>query len=230
MASLKAIVTRERAALAGDACLVTAAAFGVVTGVTGLVVAPEVEPAEGMEWASALAAVLSLATAVAGPVVAWLLHGRRLTWIAVLGGVIGGGLAGGVVMAVSLVAMLFGLVASFFTDSEFAGPLIVLGLVAAAFLALVGWLVVDAVRDLAPSRRDHTRIDVVRLVSALVLAIFAAGVAVWTANHPGDESLEALIFAMAAGVFGLLVVAGAETVTTLMARGKASPRPTAPAA
>lgn len=226
MESVKVLVTRERVALAGDALLITAAAFGVVTGATALVLAPDLEPAAGMEWASVVSAVLSLATAVAGPIVAWLLHGRHLTWIAVLGGVLGGALAGVLVMAATVAAMLFGLMASLFTDSEFAGPLILLALLAAAFVALVGWLVLDAVRDLAPSRRAHPRIDVVRLVSAVVLVIFAVGVAVWTASHPGDESGEALIIAMVAGVFGLLAVAGADTLTMLMERRRTAPQPT----
>ncbi|NMM33391.1 MAG: hypothetical protein HHJ13_05230, partial [Phycicoccus sp.] len=53
--------------------------------------------------------------------------------------------------------------------------------------------------DLSPSRREHPRLDVVRLISVAVLVVFAIGVWIWTARHPGDESGEAILFAMMAG-------------------------------
>jgi len=41
MTSLKSVVTKERGTLAGDACLVTAAAFGLVMGALALTSMPE---------------------------------------------------------------------------------------------------------------------------------------------------------------------------------------------
>ena len=104
-----------------------------------------------------------------------------------------------------------------------AGPIAMLVVVSAAFVALVLWLVADAIRDLAPDRRAHPQIDILRLVSTAILVPLCVGVAVWTANHPGDESGEALIFALVAGIGGALAVLGAEALTTLWSRGKAPP-------
>ena len=109
----------------------------------------------------------------------------------------------------------WGCLVSPFTDSEFAGPIALLVVVSGAFVALVLWLVVGAIRDLGAGRRAHVRIDVLRLASAAILATFSVGVAVWIANNPGDESGEALIFAMVAGLGGALAVLGAEALTAL---------------
>lgn len=217
MASRTTIVTRERVSLVGDALLMTAAAFGVIIGLTALFVAPTGTPEPGMEWVTALGSLLSMGVVVVVPILVWLLHGRRLSAMAVLGGVVGALSAGVVFMAMAAVSALLGLLVSPFTDSEFAGPIALLVVVSAAFVALVLWLVADAIRDLAADRRSRVRIDVLRLVSAAVLAAFSVGVAVWTANNPGDESGEALIFAMLAGLGGALAVLGAEALTALSA-------------
>jgi hypothetical protein len=83
------------------------------------------------------------------------MHGRHVTWTAVLGGVVGSlvgsQLVGGLVMLVALVGMLVSRV----TGSELAGPITMLALVGLGFLLLIVWLEVDAIRDLAPARRVH---------------------------------------------------------------------------
>ncbi|HZL80805.1 MAG TPA: hypothetical protein VFC06_02510 [Demequina sp.] len=106
-----------------------------------------------------------------------------------------------------------------FVDPGLLGGLRGRGAAGEPFVALVGWLVADAVRDLAPSRRAHTRLDVVRVVSASTLVVFAIGVALWHARHPGDESGEAIIFAMASGVSGAMIATGAQVATGLAERG-----------
>jgi hypothetical protein len=93
--------------------------------------------------------------------------------------------------------------------------------VSTTFVVLVIWLVAWAIQDLAHDRRVHVRIDVARLVSTAVLVVFSVGVALWIADHPGDESGEAMIFAMVAGLAGALAVFGAEVLTSLSSRGKA---------
>jgi len=103
------------------------------------------------------------------------------------------------------------------SSSEFGGLIAVLVLVGAAFVALLVWLVADGLRDLPLSRRVHLRLDVVRFISVAVLVIFAIGVALWTARHPGDESCEAIIFAVMAGVGAAMIVPGAEAATSLAA-------------
>ena len=95
------------------------------------------------------------------------------------------------------------------SSSEFGGLIAVLVLVGAAFVALLVWLVADGVHDLPLSRRVHLRLDVVRFIAVAVLVIFAIGVALWTARHPGDESGEAIIFAVMAGVGAFTAKTGA---------------------
>lgn len=225
MASMTRIVTRERLAIFGDALLMTAAAFGVIIGLSGLLIAPTGTPEPGTEWAAALSSILSLVVVVVVPVLVWIMHGRRVTIHAVVGGVLGALSAGFVFFAIVALSALLGLLLSPVTDSEFAGPIAMLVVVSAAFVALVFWLVVDAIRDLAPNRRANLRIDLLRLVSVVVLVALSVGVALWTFDRPGDESGEALVFAMVAGLGGALAVAGAETLTSLAAARKDSAPP-----
>jgi len=214
MTSLKSHVTKERIALAGDACLLTAAAFGLVVGALGVAFAPQAEPAEAEAWVSLLSGVLSLAVMILGPLAAWRLHGRRLTWMAVLGAVLGGFVGSNIVgMLVMLIFAPLGWLVSQLGGSEFAGLIAMVVVVGGSFVALLLWLVTNGVRDLSPSRRVHPRLDIVRVVSAAALVVFALGVALWTANHPGGESGEAIIFAMLAGLVAVLAVAGAEVAT-----------------
>jgi drug/metabolite transporter (DMT)-like permease len=220
MASIKAIVTRERALLAGDGVLLTATVFGLALGGAGLLAAPD--GAEPAAWVQVLSVVLSLGAVIAGPIAAWVLHGRRVTWIATLGAVIGGMLAGVVVQAVALLSWLLGLILSPLTNAEYAGPLAVAAVIVAAFVALVVWLVADSARDLRREPREHARLDVVRLVSVAAFGIFVIGVVLWMTSHPDDaESGEAAAFAIAAGVVGGLATSGAEVSTALAARKRA---------
>jgi len=221
MASIKAVVTRERALLAGDGVLLTAALYGVVLGGTALLMAPD--DANPAAWIQGLSLVLSLGAVIAGPIAAWVLHGRRVTWIAVLGAVIGGMLAGAVVQVVALLSWLFGLILTPLTNAEYAGPLALAAVLVAAFVALVVWLVADSWRDLRREPREHARLDVVRLVAAAVFVIFVIGVVLYVMSHPDDsESGDVAAFAIAAGVVGGLAVSGAEVATALAARKPAA--------
>jgi hypothetical protein len=224
MASMRTIITRDRLDLVGDALLLTSAAFCLVTGLTGLLFAPTGVPEPGTEWATAIGSLLSMAVVVVIPVLVWLLHGRRLSGMAVLGGAVGAFSTGLVFMAVAMLSALLGLIVSPFTQSEFAGPVAMLVLASAGFVAVVLWLVVDAIRDLAPQRRRRPRIDALRLLSAVILVVFAAGMTVWVVNNPDPgETAEAPVFVMLAGLGGALAVAGAETLTGLASRGTAPP-------
>jgi predicted phage tail protein len=71
--------------------------------------------------------------------------------------------------------------------------------------------------------RIHPRLDIVRVICSGVLVVFAIGVALWTAGHPGDESGEAIIFAMVFGMGAAMIVTGAEIATTLAAERKRAP-------
>lgn len=60
---------------------------------------------------------------------------------------------------------------SWLSSNELAGLIAIVVIVGTAFVALMVWLVADGVRDLAPSRRVHPRLDVVRFVSAAVFVV-----------------------------------------------------------
>lgn len=209
MASETGVRTPERVELAADAALLTSAAFALVTALTALV-APEGEVQGTASLLTAAGSLLSLALLAAGPLLAWRLHGRPLTWGAVLGGLTGGFLAAAAAMVVALGAMVLGRLTSVLANNEDIGPLAVLAVLGVISVVVIARLVFAAVRDLAPSRREHFRLQVIRLVCAAIVAVAATGVAIWTVRHPGGTQSQALILGMAAGLAGACAVAGAE--------------------
>ena len=152
----------------------TAAAFSVVIGVSTVLIALDRSPSPGTEWLAALSSLLSLAVIVAVPVLVWLLHSRRPSLMAVIGGVLGAASTGVVFFVVVALSALLGFVVSPFWGAEYAGLLIALLLLAVAGVATVIWLVLLAIRD-----------------------------------------LDALIFALVAGIAAALAVLGAEIATAL---------------
>jgi hypothetical protein len=202
--------------LAADALLLTAATFAAVTGALALIVGPG--PTEPTRWVEGLSAVITLGSVVAGPVLAWRLHGRRVTWPAVAGGALGALAVGVLASPLLLVVAGLGMLVSWVTGSELAGPVTVLSLAGAGLGALAVWLLRDAVRDLAPARREHVALDRVRVVAVAALAVVVAGSVVWAVVNPGDESVELVAFAALAGVTGVAIALGAEAVTALAAR------------
>lgn len=223
--ALRAVLTRERLEMVGDALVITAGGFAVVIGLTALLVAPTGEPRPGMQWATSMASFLAMATAVALPILVWRMHGRRLTWQAVLGGIVGAASAGPVFMAVAALSMGLGLLFSPFTDSEFAGPIAMLVIVSIAFAAVAVWRLVGAIRDLGSSPPRSRGLDILRIISVVVLVAVTLGVGWWVSAHPGDESGEAPIFMMLIGLAGALAVAGAEVLSSLASGGRASTPP-----
>lgn len=214
---------RARLELAGDGLLITAAVFAVLTavGLTLLKVLPEQATSDNI-WLSLAGAVMGLGGGIVGPVVVWRLYWRKVDMPAVFGAVIGMFLSGPVFMIAPLLSVPLGWILSPFTRSEFAGPLAVLVLVSAAFLAALVWLIVDAVRDHAPAKRAHRSIDVARLVAGLTLVAFATGVTV-LALRPGEgETFEALIFMFVAGIGGALAVTGADIAQRMVERGRSA--------
>jgi hypothetical protein len=173
-----------RAAIVGDACLFTAAAFCVLT-----VFGP----------------LLALALLV-GPVAAWLLHSRRIDRTTVVGGGIGiaTGLAtvGGMFFLLSLVVGGLGPVGGW----EFTVPIAILAVVSTVFFALVIALDIDGVRDLLPARRTHTRLDLARLVSTAVIAVFVAVVSFVQATNPASKIGDAGVFALGAAAVGAVTM------------------------
>lgn len=123
-----------------------------------------------------------------------------------------------VVVGLVLVAMLVGQATTALAGNELAGPLAVLVLVCAGFVALIVWLDIDAVRNLSPGRREHQRLDVARIVATVVFVIFAGTTFGANIANPKSEIGEAAIFAMAAGIFAAVLTAVADATVTLAER------------
>jgi hypothetical protein len=216
MASGKSVVTRERVELAGDALLITSALFGLLTaGVLGI--ATMVWKTDFPVWLQLLSSLVILAAGIGGPAATWLLHGRRITVPALIGAVLGAPVAGAVVMGFILLSWPLGWLVSPISRSEFAGPIALLVLVGILFTGAMTWLVVDAVRDFVPTRREHARLDVIRVVGFLVLVALGAATAVIALNTSNGEIVEAPVFAVVAGVSAAVSVTVADLATRLLA-------------
>lgn len=197
---------RRRMELACDTCLLTAGAFGLLTALSFAVFSLAglsplgATPESGWEMLlMAVVWILGVSGMIVGPVLTWILHGRRIDRTAVLSALAGFFLGGNVIWVVfMLVAAAAGLLMKPFTSWEFAGPVAGAAFVAAALVALTVWLDVDAVRDFSPSRREHLRLDVARLASTVVIVVFAAVVILTMRTNPENE---AGAFILAAGVF-----------------------------
>jgi hypothetical protein len=206
---------RERLELAGDGALTTAATFAVLTAIV-LLVAQGVGNREVPVALQILSAAAMLLGGVGGPVIAWLIHDRRISLPAVVGAILGAPAAGAVFFVFVALSTAIGWAISPLWDAEYAGPLAGAILVTVAFFVLVIWLVTDAVRDLAPSRRTHARLDTVRLIAAGLVAAFSAAVMV-LAFAPGNaEIAEALAFMLLGAVSGGLAVTFADLATRLL--------------
>ncbi len=167
--------------LVADACILTAAALCVLLFVPPLAL-------------------------LVGPGTVWVLHDRRLDRTAVIGGLIGivvGIVAVGACLVVAaLVLDLIGPVGG----SEFTVPATALAVVAMAFLVLLVALDVAAVRDLMPARRVRTRLDIARLVSTAVIAVFVSVMSLLQATRPNGEFGDAGVFALGAGAVGAVTM------------------------
>ena len=226
MASQMTVSRREHAELALDACLITAGLFALAASIAFGIVAVFVGVA-APTWLLAVAQVtgslLMLAIGILGPYAAWRLHGRHFTAVAILGALVGAGVAGLVTAGAALLSIPLAWLVSPISTSEFAGPIVLLGITATAFLVGMVWLLVDAARDSRPTRRTHERLDGARLLSALAVVALAV-VSTWlTVASPAGEAGEAIIFALVFGISGGAMVVGADVLTALAERGKSSP-------
>ncbi|MDO8914903.1 MAG: hypothetical protein Q7W16_02320 [Coriobacteriia bacterium] len=215
MSSETTFTKRDHALLIGDGWLLTAGTMSVAMALMfGFMAIPGVE--KGPSLVSALVSnALLLAGGVGGVVLTWLLNGRRITVLTALGGFAGAG-AGGVLVPIAAgLSFLLGFPMKLFTDWEFAGPVAMLALLSLGLIALTAWLLVDAIRDLAPSRRTHARLDVARIAAAVAFASVAAVCAYLIFAQPGPEQGEAVIWVMAGGAVGAGVIAGADLVTVI---------------
>ena len=230
MSSQTGPLKRPHAALIADSCLLTAGALAAL-GLPGLLfvglgLIRVTENGPGPDVLSTVlagfASMLLNAAIIVGPLSAWLLHGRRVSWVAVLGAVLGVVVAVIVLVPLTLLAVFVGTAVAPLASWEFAGPVAILAVVAAAFVALTVTLDVDAARDLVPTRRAHRRLDIARIVATVALIAFVA-VSVWLGfAKPASEAGEAGIFAFYAGAGGAVIVAVADAITTFVERREAS--------
>ncbi len=207
----------RRAALVGDAGLLTAGSFGLFTGMALVVfrlggLSPLGTSATDTKTLLLMlsVALLSSAGVFVGPASAWVLHGRHLDGRAIVAALAGYPIGAFVLVAfVTLLSLLASWVASLFTISEVAGPVAVLVLAVLGSVAVVVWLDVDALRDLGPKRRHHLTLDFARLAATIAVMVF--GVVVLFLVRTGPENV-AGVFMLAAGAYGSAMVAATAVV------------------
>jgi hypothetical protein len=91
---------------------------------------------------------------------------------------------------------------------------VVLGVavLAAAYLVAIVWLDVDALRDLSPQRREHARLDIVRLLATAVYVAFIVGEIVWATGASNVDQVQVLVVLVGPGALGAAAVMGADLV------------------
>lgn len=209
---------RDHVLLAGDGWLLTAGSAAVALTIVWAA-SSALASVRGAEAVAGIGlSLLLLLGGMGGVLVTWMLHQRRIDWVTVLGAVAGAGLGGAAVPVVAASSALFGWMLSPVTRFEYAGPLAALVVLSAALLGLTGWLIVDAVRDLAPARRRHPQLDIARIIAAIVVAVFGAACAALVWLDPGPEQGELIIWAMAAGILGAGAIVGADIADTVRSR------------
>lgn len=219
-------VVRERLDLAGDALVVTSGLFAwlacimVAMTMAGWdMLAAEAGGAGALGiLASVLSLVMMFAGAVGGPVLVWWLHGRKASWLALLGAVVAAPLVvlTAAVLAPALSAVL-GLLLKPLTDWEFAGAVALLVLLAICYVTAI-------VRTMFAHRPAGERRQLLHLrwISAGGMVVLAALVTAALLTGVTGEMGEALIFGMMFGAGAAAMVTGADLADRL-GHGKATP-------
>lgn len=201
--------------VAGDACLFAAALYALAMALTG-----GIQSVLGLTgpngpvgvWGAVISgtgSLLGIAGLIVGSVIAWKLHGRGFGSTSIGGIVIGavGGVIGVVIAAFAFTGIAMGVGA---VTGTVPGLIAAVAVLAILFLIVVVRLDVDAVRDMNPERNEHRRLDVLRLASTGVLAVFTVGVIAAVSLQPTGEFGEAIPFVILAGAFAGLVTAIAD--------------------
>jgi hypothetical protein len=194
MAAAPTFTVGPRALLAGDGGLLMAAACAVL--------APLAFLNEG-------ATVPLMGVGLLAPMLAWMLHGRLVDGTATLGAVLGVVAGAAIAVALLLLSALVGEITNAPVVGQMAGVAVV-----AAYLAVVAWLDVDALRDLSPKRREHSWLDVARLVATMAIVAYLVGVYAWATASPEHDYVGAILSLMGCGIVGAAVV----TVSDLTVR------------
>lgn len=207
----------ERLVLAGDGCLITAGAFAVLMGISfGIEFGTGAEPLGGDPSGPVGAVIAGVAWFIGiagfgvGPLLAWLLSGRRLDRISIVAGIAGYPIGGAVVAAFATLIMGASALGKALFGSQIVGPVVLLGIVAAGFVAAVFWLLARGARDLRGAR-EHLALDIARIVSAVAAVIFVAATLWYAFTHAGSDP-DASIFMLLAALMGGSVVTVADTM------------------
>ncbi len=216
--------------LAADGAVITAATFALLTGIA-LLLAQAVGDREvpvGLQVASGLAVLLG---GVAGPALAWFMHGRRITLPAILGALLAGPVVGAAFFLFLALSQVLGWIISPISDAEGAGPLVLAALVALDFVYVMAWLLVDGARDLRADPPTHKKLDIARILAVVVLVAYSAIVVVLALGEAGPEMLEAIAFMLMGAVSGAATIAMADVGTRVFRprAGEPAPEPVAQA-
>lgn len=200
--------SNRRLALLTDACVFSAAGLAVLGGaqlaMEGLLSTVPV-------WVEVPIGLLATATTVVGPIATWFLHGRRPTWAATIGGAAGIGAIAVVVPSLALIGMAIGWALSPITDSELAGPIGMLVVAGAAFVAAVSVTTITVIGSLR--LRAVTRLTIARIVALGMLLAYAIGSWQFAISSNDPERGEPMIFAIVWGLAGAIIVLGADVAS-----------------
>jgi hypothetical protein len=210
MASARTVKVGPRAVLAGDGGLLMTAACALVMGLASLL--GSVPHAPIVAW------TIGMAVAVFAPLLAWRLHRRHADGSAT-GGALLGYIAGGVLLFIllmlgAIVARIATAVGLFGTADDAGNVVGVIAVVAivVAYLVVVAWLDVDALRDLSPKRHEHAWLDIVRLVATGAFVAYLVGVIVWATGASDVDDVGLTLLLVAPGAIGAAVVTVADMI------------------
>ena len=204
-----------------DACVITMGLFSLVTAAE-LGVTAALGGAALPGWLEFFSSGLVLATAIGGPILAWWLHGRRFTWMALLGGFLGALIVGALALSSQWVAIPLTWLISPVSTADSAGPIALLTVLGAVVIVVIVWQLVDAVRDIFPARRVHVVLDILRVVSVIGIVSLRFVVNTVIQSNATGEIGEALVLALIVGVAGAAMVGGAELLTVWAERRSAT--------
>ena len=216
------IGSRDEFMLVGDAAIMTAALSAALMGIVMLLTEVLYDSTSLPRWVEGLSAIFFFGGGIAGPIIAWLFGGRKITLTAVMGGFLGVGIgaaAFGVLAGLVFVLRLFigRLVTDFPLELVLVASLLGLGLAAVA-----AWLIRDAITDRRLVRPLHPARDIARFASVAVIVVYCAVIGVLALQPDAGEIAEAPMFMLMVALSGAGIVAGAVLAERVLAKKPAA--------
>ncbi len=210
---------RDDLAVIGDAAITSGAVNALFMSVVMLATEVVFSSTRVPSWIELLSAILFFGGAVVGPIVAWLLAGRRVTVPAAVGGILGVGVAAAAFVVLGgLVWLLRRLIGSRIPDFPLE-LVIIASLVGLVLVVVAVALVRDALADRRLPRPLHPMRDAVRIASVAVMVTYVVGIAVLAVQPGAGEIAEAPMFMLTVALGGAGVVTGAALAERVLARG-----------